>query len=117
MHNAPTIESEVMRRTSGIKGTAWVLWFFLGGFNAHLAYLYPKDRVAIVGGTLAFGFLGWVTTLLLFPPIGFLWPMLWPVMWMLNWIPLVTAGPYNNYRRHLHAQLVAESSLPRQFSN
>lgn len=50
---AQSVEAEVDRRMTSAKTTAWLLWFFLGGFNAHLAYIYPKHRFLIVGISVA----------------------------------------------------------------
>ena len=91
--NPAAVEAEVMRRTSGSKGTAWMLWMLLGAFNAHLAYLYPKQRVWIIVGSIVllvctFGFSG--------------------LLWVINWIPLTGTSALNNYRRHVHAQVEQE---------
>lgn len=50
------VEAEVDRRMSNSRTTAWLLWLFLGAFNAHLAYIYPKQGVWIVLGSVALFF-------------------------------------------------------------
>lgn len=64
------IEAEVDRRMANSRTYAWLLWFFLGGFNAHLAYIHPKNRTMI----LALSIVAFIVT---FGLSGLLWLFSW----------------------------------------
>ena len=64
------VEAEVDRRMADSKTTAWLLWLFLGAFNAHLAYIYPKQGVWIALGSV-------VLFLITFGLSGFAWFFSW----------------------------------------
>ena len=66
----PRIEQTVATRTADTQRTARLLWAFLGGVNAHVAYLYPMQRalilaLSIVGRIVTVGISGllWVVTM------------------------------------------------------
>lgn len=81
-----------MLRTSSAGTVAFLLWLFLGGINAHIAYLNPKNRWAIIG----------VSILLLIVTVGFS-----SLFWLVNWIWLL---PHSiaKYRQQVHNEVEAE---------
>lgn len=69
------IDIAVRQRMSTAKSTAWLLWLFLGGVWANVAYLNPKHRtmiivLGVVGLFVSFGIaaiigilFGWIANL------------------------------------------------------
>lgn len=99
------VEAEVARRTYNAKSNAWMLWLFLGGFNGHLAYLYPKRAGLWIGCTVAAFFICAIFTL------GF-GLLMWPLLWLLNWMPLLSEQTFDARRAYVREQI--ESDLLRQ---
>jgi len=89
---ARQIEAEVDRRMANSKAIAWVLWFFLGGFNGHLAYIYPKQRWVIVVVSVAL-------FLVTFGLSGLLWLGTWA--FLLN-------GKFPALREHTRREVESE---------
>lgn len=92
------IEAEVDRRTASSKLNAWLLWFFLGGIGAHLAYVFPKNRTVI----LIAGIAGVIFT---FGLLGF-------AMWLFTWPFLLSEGMWRGFRDHVRRE-VEEDALRR----
>ncbi|WP_375003492.1 hypothetical protein [Aeromicrobium sp. CTD01-1L150] len=86
------IDREVLRRTKNAKRNAWVLWVFLGGFNAHLAYLIPGRKGILI---LVFTTVAGVLTL----GIVVVW------IWCFNWIPLMMSSTFDRHRTLVQAEV------------
>lgn len=98
---APTqqeVISIVMARTANARKTAFWLWLFLGGFNAHIAYLNPRHRWPIVI----------VSVLLFMFTLG-----ISGCFWLVNWIWL-GKGHVEKYRLQVHAEVEADLLRQRQ---
>ena len=85
------VEATVAARTTNTVSNAWLLWAFLGGVNAHLAYLYPKKRalilvLSIIGLLITFGISG--------------------LLWIVTWA-FIPSG-VRNYRSHVRAEVQDE---------
>lgn len=51
------VETAISQSISSKKTTAWLLWLFLGGINAHLAVRYPKQGALIIILSIVFAIL------------------------------------------------------------
>jgi hypothetical protein len=93
------VEQIVRARTSGAGTTAFFLWLFLGGINAHIAYLNPKNRWAIIG----------VSILLLIFTLGAS-----SLFWLISWIwllPNSIARYREQVRNEVEAEILTRRSL------
>jgi hypothetical protein len=79
--------------------TGWLLWFLLGGFGAHLAWLYPRSR----GLVLALSIVGFVITLGL---SGF-------VLWLFSW-PCLLGTHALDQRRQVARERIGQDVLLRR---
>jgi hypothetical protein len=91
-----SVEAEVDRRMASAKTNAWLLWFFLGAFNAHLAYIYPRQRVWIMVGSIGL----WIFTL-----------GLSGLFWLVSWAFLIGDHAFDDLRAHKRAQVQGELAL------
>jgi hypothetical protein len=91
---AAEVEAETQRRTQNTTLIAWLLWLVLGGLNAHLAYLYPKQRALILVATIIACFLTLGLSSIL--------------CWLVSWVFLVDPQVYENYRREVRRGIEQE---------
>ena len=93
------VEQEVARRTASTKSNAWLWWLFLGGVNAHLAYLYPKHRTVILI----------LSVLVLILTLG-----LSGLFWLVSWIWLVQLLTFDQYKQTIREEVQERMLRERQ---